>query len=134
MIGLKILKNLGLFKAIDHNHKRFDRLAKRLESPIEKIFWSAGYFELSKWGELTPQVRVEGYRVDFAYLVGHHKIAIELDGYDYHSRPEQMARDYSRQRELTRSGWIVYRFTGSDINGDVQNCVREVVALVRGLE
>lgn len=127
---LKLLETLGLYKPLDYNHKRFDRLAARLESPIEKIFWSCGYFELAKYGQITPQVKIGGYRVDFAYLVNGQKIAIELDGYDYHSGKEQMTRDYRRQRQLEADGWRVIRFTGSEVYGDAQKCINEIKWLV----
>lgn len=129
MIGLKILERLGFYQPLDYDHKRFDRLGRRLESPIEKIFWSCGYFELSKYGQITPQVNTHGYRVDFAYLVNDQKIAIEIDGFDYHSTKKQMARDYQRQRHLEANGWRVIRFTGSEVYGDAQACVAEVIRL-----
>lgn len=39
------------------------------------------------------------------------RIALEVDGFGYHSSPEQMTRDYARQNELITSGWLVLRFT-----------------------
>jgi len=132
MIGLKVLETLGLYRPLDYDHKRFDRLAKRLESPIEKIFWSAAYFELSKYGELTPQVEVNGFRADFVYLVkSGGRFAIELDGRDYHSSAAQREYDYRRQRVLQQAGLQVIRFTGSEIFGDVQKCVKDILGIVR---
>lgn len=133
MIGLWILEWAGLYRPLDYDHERFNRLAKRLESPIEKIFWSAAYFELSKYGQLTPQVNVERYRIDFALIGNDFKVAIELDGHDYHCRQEQMTNDYKRQRRLQLKGWHVIRFTGQEIYGDVQGCVADILRLVRGL-
>lgn len=131
MIGLRILEHFGLYKPVDHEHKRFDRLAARLESPIEKIFWSAAYFELSKLGQLTPQVRVGPYRLDFALVGDNFKIAIECDGYDYHCTEKQISADNARDLELQRQGWLVVRFTGVKIYGDVQECVFKVISLAR---
>jgi very-short-patch-repair endonuclease len=128
-VGLKILEWAGLYQSLDYDHKRFDRSAQRLESPVEKIFWSCGYFELSKYGQITPQVNVCGYRVDFAYFVDDQKIAIEIDGFDYHSSKAQMTRDYQRQRHLEANEWRVIRFTGSEVYGDAQACVAEVIRL-----
>lgn len=129
MIGLKILEWAGLYKPLDYDHNRFERLARRLESPVEEIFWSCGYFDLSKYGQITPQVNAYGYRVDFAYFVNGQKIAIEIDGFDFHSSKTQMTRDYQRQRQLEANGWRVIRFTGSEIYNDAQACVAEVVRL-----
>lgn len=132
MIGLRILEWAGLYNPLDYDHKRFERLGRRLESPIEKIFWSAAYFELAKYGQLTPQVNVDHYRLDFALIGNGFKVAIELDGHDYHCRQEQMTNDYKRQRRLQLKGWVVIRFTGSEIYNDVQGCVAEVLRLVGG--
>jgi very-short-patch-repair endonuclease len=128
-LKLRILAWAGLYQPLDYDHQRFERLAKKCESPIEKIFWSAGYFELSKYGQITPQVSTCGYRVDFAYFVCGQQIAIELDGFDCHSSQKQMTRDYKRQRHLEANGWRVIRFTGSEIYGNAQACVFDVIRL-----
>lgn len=39
-------------------------------------------------------------------------LAIELDGFDHHSTPEDLARDAARQNDLVLEGWTVLRFTG----------------------
>lgn len=124
---LKILERLGLYRPNHYQHKRFERLARKCESPIESIFWSTAYFELCKLGEFTPQFQAGPYRLDFALRIGGLDLAIELDGQDYHSSPKQRANDLKRQRHLERTGWRVIRFTGSEIYLDVQACVFEVV-------
>lgn len=54
-------------------------------------------------------------------------IAIECDGHDYHERTkEQAARDKSRDRQLLRDGWLVMRFTGSEIYNYPRECVAEI--------
>jgi very-short-patch-repair endonuclease len=120
----------------DPDQVRFDRLAKRLESPIEQRFWAHAYGSLSALGRLTPQVSVEGYRADFVLThipgVDLLKVVIEIDGHDYHSTQEQRNYDTARDRVLLKAGWQVVRFTGSQINRDVEGCVRETVGLVRG--
>lgn len=133
-IRLGILEALGLYQPIDHEHKRFERLAKRCESPVEKAFWSAGYFELSKHGRLTPQVKTGRYRLDFALEAPTFKLAIEIDGYDYHSSKEQKAADYQRDRYLQSRGWRVVRFSGSEVHKNASQCVLEAVRItLRGI-
>lgn len=62
---------------------------------------------------------------------GSFKIAIECDGHDFHERTkEQAAKDRSRDRNLIKMGYIVLRFTGSEIYNDVKACEREVYAIV----
>lgn len=117
------------------DQRRFDRLAKRLESPIEKRFWAHGYRHLSPLGIFTPQMKIGGYRVDFSLTdipgVDLLKIVIELDGHDYHSTPAQRNHDTARDRTLLKGGWQVVRFTGSQINRNVEGCVLETTALVQ---
>ena len=130
-----ILFNRFKLKRKDPDKARFDRLSKRLESPIERRFWAHGYGPLSALGRFTPQLRVEGYRVDFALTnipdTQLLKVVIELDGHDFHSSPEQRNYDTERDRYLLRRGWQVIRFTGSQINRDCEGCVRETVESVR---
>jgi Transcriptional regulator, AbiEi antitoxin/Protein of unknown function (DUF559) len=48
-------------------------------------------------------------RLDFAYP--EHKVAIEVDGYESHSRYDVFEDDRARANELVVQGWIVLRFT-----------------------
>jgi very-short-patch-repair endonuclease len=52
-------------------------------------------------------------RVDIAFV--EQRIAIEVDGYAYHSREGAFQRDRSRQNLLTLLGWTVLRFTWADL-------------------
>lgn len=65
----------------------------------------------------VPQFRVpiEGatFRLDFAYP--EHRIAIEGDGFEFHSDRQRFERDRSRQNELVLAGWLVLRFTWRQI-------------------
>lgn len=132
-IRLAILEKLGLYRPIDHDHKRFERLAKWCESPIEHAFWSAGYFELSKHGRLTPQVRAGRYYLDFALKAPTFKLAIETDGHDYHNTPEQKDADDQRDRDLQSCGWRTIRFSGSKVYKNASWCVLETVRVIRGI-
>lgn len=68
------------------------------------------------------------YRIDIAFIlkrrdwfndneiIEEKKIAIECDGYDYHSSPYQKREDDKRTRKLKRKGWReVLRYSGSEI-------------------
>lgn len=69
------------------------------------------------------------YRIDIAFILNRRdwynnneiietkKIAIECDGYDYHSSPDQKREDDIRARKLKRVGWKeILRYSGSEIN------------------
>lgn len=59
------------------------------------------------------QHRVGEYRIDFAYP--ELKIAIEVDGYAFHSGLEAHQRDRDRQNYLVSHGWTILRFTWADV-------------------
>ncbi|MDW3219167.1 MAG: type IV toxin-antitoxin system AbiEi family antitoxin domain-containing protein [Acidimicrobiales bacterium] len=65
----------------------------------------------------TPQYPVEvagqRFRIDLAYP--EQRVLIEYDGYREHVAPEQFERDRRRQNALVLAGWIVLRFTKSDV-------------------
>lgn len=74
-------------------------------------------------------VRVSGerqVRPDFAFLA--EKVAIEIDGWAWHSDPERFKSDRERQNALLLDGWLVLRFTWHDIVHEPERVVREVRA------
>jgi len=52
-------------------------------------------------------------RVDAAYPSL--KLAIEVDGYEFHSSPDAFQHDRTRQNQLTALGWTILRFTWADV-------------------
>ena len=54
------------------------------------------------------------------------KIAVECDGYQYHSNPESFTKDRQRDRILAASGIQVYRFSGHEIYDDPQAVASEL--------
>ncbi|GHO69290.1 hypothetical protein KSC_081820 [Ktedonobacter sp. SOSP1-52] len=66
--------------------------------------------------QLIRQYQIGPYYADFAHPESH--VVIEIDGKAYHSNPEQVARDKHRQDQLEQWGWIVIRFTGSQVYRD----------------
>lgn len=82
----------------------------------------ADAIEQEHWfGDKTKHSR---YRVDF--LLKDARLIIELDGYAYHSTPEQLEKDAIRQRYLSRAGYTVIRFTGREVNRNPSACIEEV--------
>jgi very-short-patch-repair endonuclease len=76
--------------------------------------------------ELHPQYVIHdrniSYRLDFAMFYdrvggpGQIKVAIECDGHNFHERTaEQAQRDRAKDRYLQQTGWIIARYTGSEI-------------------
>lgn len=99
------------------------------ESPIEEIFrlnlnTMLGSADLMR---IQTQYPVSPYFLDFA--IPDKKIAVELDGHDWHKTKEQRTHDAQKDRHLQKLGWLVIRFTGSEIYKDSQKCVRELAEL-----
>lgn len=81
----------------------------------------------------TPQhaVHITGrtYRLDFAYP--DQMVAIEGDGFEFHSQRDRFESDRSRQNELTLSGWLVLRFTWRQIVRDPEWVVSQIAEALR---
>jgi very-short-patch-repair endonuclease len=114
-----------------HNKQRPDlqRIIPPLESRIEELFWLRIHIDINLEDVplIVPQHPVGRYRVDFA--IPSQKIAIEVNGYDYHSTKWQLACDAQRTRDLIMEGWRVIPFTGSEIYRDAGRCVRYIAEL-----
>lgn len=110
----------------------------RSESPIEAVFWvwwqalDAVYWlrvESRMPFELVPQHEVVAdgvhYRLDFA--VPKHKIAIEMDGHNFHERTrEQVTQRNERDRRLQSDGWQVLHYSGTELLQSPAQVVRDV--------
>jgi len=113
-------------------------MERMFRSPIEEKFFFAARERIP---DLMPQFITStsnrDYSLDFAKIITDKKtgkkvlkVAIELDGYDYHSSKEQRNHDSQRDRQLMAEGWQVVHFTGSQINRNVNRCVEETASLI----
>jgi len=74
---------------------------------------------------LVPQKPAGGYRIDLA--VYPHRLAIEIDGHDYHERTkDQATRGKRHARDLQLLNWTVLPYTGSDVWNDLFGCCQDV--------
>ena len=60
------------------------------------------------------------------FFIPSKKVVVELDGHEFHSSPSQREYDAKRDRYLEKKGFRVIRFTGREINRDVNSCVLEL--------
>jgi very-short-patch-repair endonuclease len=75
------------------------------------------------------------YRLDIAFVSEQGRIAVELDGHDFHEKTkEQARRDKSRDRALTKDGWRVLRFAGSEVYADPAGCIQQVREMSQALQ
>ena len=119
------------------------------ESPIEQMFaleinerlnWFNFGSKLEKFNckfeVFETQEKIDKYRVDFLLIVSknnneYKKFVIELDGHDFHEKTkEQVQRDKEKDRFLISQGYIVVRFTGSEIYKNCSEKVDELLNIV----
>jgi very-short-patch-repair endonuclease len=103
---------------------RHDFSPNIFDSPLEQMFYELAFLDL----HLYPQHPVGKYRLDFA--IPDKRVAIELDGHEYHKTKYQRTNDAKRDRWLYGQGWHVLRFTGTEIYQDLDRCIDEICALV----
>jgi very-short-patch-repair endonuclease len=105
-----------LLQAADEGTRsQAERLFARLLNSAGITGWQANY-------------PVGGYVVDFAFPGS--KVAIEIDGFAFHSDPEAFRNDRERQNYLILRGWTVLRFTWQDL---IENPERVVVEVRRAI-
>lgn len=99
---------------------------------------------------IQPQANIGNYRVDFLVSVHHPTlnsvvcvhgnhweqeevrlrgaVVVECDGHDYHERTkEQASKDKKRDRALQSAGYVVFRYTGSNIWNDSLSIAAEII-------
>jgi hypothetical protein len=67
-------------------------------------------------GQYAVQLADRRARLDRAWPEA--KLAVELDGAQHHTSPEDRRKDLARDRELAAQGWVVLRFTYADVVRD----------------
>ena len=137
-----------------HSHtETFEAMRAGCESPIEELFLAglmAASFrhgdcvEFREGSPMNPpkitrptcfqQVRVSDFRLDFLLVKptpeGYQNIVIECDGHEFHERtPQDATRDRSRDRFFAARGYIVLRFTGTELAADPFKCGYEVLKM-----
>lgn len=104
-----------------------DRTGDRAHSDLErlgaKLLTDAGITGFT----VNLKIRLSngrGMEIDIGFK--ERKLAIELDGFQYHSSAESHAVDLERQNTLIRHGWTVLRYGPDVLNDDPGRFVREV--------
>lgn len=77
--------------------------------------WRVNY----PWKPADPRTTV-----DIAFV--REMLAIEIDGWAWHTAPDRFQRDRRKQNEMTQAGWTVLRFTWLDLTSRPADVVREV--------
>lgn len=116
------------------------------ESPIEMLMSLAledlyEREELGIMGIFKQEEIVCGetkYRADFLIPVSNPKtnkemlFVVECDGHEFHQKTKaQVERDNIRNRNMTSNGYIVIRFSGSEVFKNSYKCAREVIDTIK---
>lgn len=116
------------------------------ESPIEKLLYES-LLPFVEWRckrssfvgrvfafDAFLQYKVGRYRVDFAFVSPTHRLAVECDGHEFHERTKgQAQRDRKRDRDLQETGWLVRRYTGSEVFNAPDAAAKDIVQFLKRL-
>ena len=94
------------------------------EARTVAILRSAGLGHFQTNHAVSDNAGLIGY-IDIAFV--EERVAIEIDGYAWHSSPERFQNDRTRQNRLINEGWLVLRFTWDDLT----NRPNQLIASVR---
>lgn len=117
------------------NCSNFIRISEGIEAdilnskltPIEKVMYAIlsriSYNFMQDYLQdfniyFQTQQKIDNYTVDFLVTsdFSNEKIIIECDGHDFHEKTKEQAQhDKERDRFLTSKGYIILRYTGSEI-------------------
>ena len=108
--------------------------SKEVEVLFESNFERDIYHVLKSYGiELTPQVKVGGYRLDFTVTNDkNQKIVIECDGDRYHGINE-LEHDLDRQSVLERCGWKFVRIRASEFYYNREESINNLINQIETL-
>lgn len=85
------------------------------------------YFSL-----VVPQNPIDLYIVDFYIETWFgSKVAVEIDGQEYHKTKEQRFHDYQRERYLQKRNVQIIRFTGTEVFINAEACVENLLEILQ---
>jgi hypothetical protein len=71
------------------------------------------------------------YRVDFALQYEQIRVALEIDGFAFHSSQASMLRDYQRARRLQLGGYVLVRVTAGEAMTMPRRCWKDALGILR---
>lgn len=104
-----------LVAAGDRADSQAERVLKGLLRAAGLRGWRCGY-------------AVDGYLLDFAFV--EKMVAVEVDGWAWHSDTVRFHRDRQRQNTLVLGGWTVLRFTWQDLTQRPDGVIADIRAAV----
>lgn len=118
-----------------HEHALYEELS--YESFLEYAFlrWVLAPAVNSEIkSRVIPQMEVlvdaRTYRIDYALNGERLRVAVELDGFEFHGNRHAFTYDRLRQNDLHADGWTVLRFSYDSIRLDTSRCVSQLQAVL----
>ena len=103
----------------------------KVADPTKVSDWEIYFYKVlfSQGIKAMPQYPVEKYILDFALIIGEHKLNIEIDGELYHKNwdGELCRRDQIRNHRMIELGWDVKRFWVYQVRDEIQYCIKEIM-------
>lgn len=100
--------------------------AKPEPSPPHEILYGLLYDLPGIEKEFEGAVPGRRFRLDIAFPSV--KLAVEIDGWQYHGKyKEAHAKDRERQNLLVMNGWSVLRFSAGQVFSDPKGCALQIV-------
>jgi very-short-patch-repair endonuclease len=106
-----------------------EQLRGGCESELELWGYSSVFdFPGLRHGVRQKLITIDGhnYRLDLAFEA--ERVAIELDGYRFHSTRQQRERDMRRDAALASVDWVTLRYSHERLHTDVRGCRRDTLA------
>lgn len=85
---------------------------------------------------LVRRLRESGLKVSANYKIGDYywdvvikksRLAIEIDGFEFHSTPQAAARDAWKANDATLRGWTTLRYTGHCLHRHLEEIVEQIL-------
>ncbi|HEV8557518.1 MAG TPA: type IV toxin-antitoxin system AbiEi family antitoxin domain-containing protein [Actinophytocola sp.] len=118
------LGRAGSMAAVELLRAACDRAASEAERVAIALLREAG---VDGW---ECGYRVGSYEVDLAFPVA--RVAVEVDGWAWHSDVDRFRLDRQRQNALVLAGWTVLRFTWHDVTSRQVQVIAEVRRALAG--
>jgi very-short-patch-repair endonuclease len=103
-----------------------DQADAESERKLHRLLRSAG---LTGWVPQLPFV-AGGRRFAIDVAFPELRLAIEIDGYAYHSSDDRFQRDRTKQNALIAAGWRVLRFTWADLDERPRYVIAQILQLL----
>ncbi|MBQ69207.1 hypothetical protein CL689_04005 [Candidatus Saccharibacteria bacterium] len=100
----------------------------RTLSPPHQLLWDS---VVQRYGDIEPVLELQDavpgrrFRLDIAFPA--HRLAIEVDGWQYHGKFKKgFIADRKKQNLLVENHWRVLRFTAGEIFNDIETVMQTI--------